>query len=126
MGGIKTYLPIGLIAFLALFPAVPTKASIENPLQYFASCTGRLSAQMEHEWLFSDSNADQTEIHRAAMIDLLFATMGPDDGRQVLTWRIQAKAAHAGLLTRATFSNDTWAERRAVHMVQACTSIMMS
>ena len=126
MGGVETIIPIGLIAVLALLTPAPIKADISNPLHYFASCAGRLSAQMEYEWLFSDSNAEQTENHRAAMIDLLFAAMGPDDGRQVLTWRVQAKAAHAGLLTRATFSNDTWAETRAIHMVQACTSIMMS
>lgn len=126
MGGIKTHLPIGLAALMALFPAVPTKANIENPLQYFATCAGRLSAQMEHEWLLSSDRADQTEDHRDAMIDLLFATMGPDDGHQVLTWRIEAKVAHSSLLTRATFREDTWAAQRATQMVQACTSIMMS
>lgn len=81
---------------------------------------------MEHEWLLSDVRADQTEDHRDAMIDLLFATMGPDDGQQVLSWRIEAKIAHASLLTRATFRKDTWAAQRAGQMVQACTSIMMS
>ena len=52
--------------------------------------------------------------------------MGPNDGRQVLAWRIEAKVAHASLLTRATFREDTWAAQRATQMVQACTSIMMS
>ncbi|MCF2904333.1 hypothetical protein L0666_04990 [Octadecabacter sp. CECT 8868] len=126
MGGIKTYTPIGLMAFFALTAPAPTSADIENPLHYFASCTGRLSAQMEHEWLLSDENAEQTEDQRAAMIDLLFATMEPDEGRQVLAWRIEAKSAHAGLLTRATFREDTWAAQRAVQMVRACTAIMMS
>lgn len=126
MGGIKTFTPIGLLAFLALSAPAPAQADIENPLRYFASCAGRLSAQMEHEWLLADQNSDQTESHRAAMISLLDATMGPDDGRQVLAWRIEAKAAHSQLLTRATFREDTWAKDRAVQMVQACTSIMMS
>lgn len=126
MGEIKTYSPIGLLAFLTLLAPAPIKADIEDPLQYFASCAGRLSAQMEHEWLLSNGNPDQTEDHRTAMLDLLFATMGPDDGRQVLAWRIEAKVAHASLLTRATFREDTWAAQRATQMVQACTSIMMS
>ncbi len=126
MGGIKTHLPIGLVALIALIAPAPSKADLENPMQHFASCAGRLSAQMEHEWLLSDANAEQTEDHRDAMIDLLFATMGPNDGRQVLAWRIEAKVAHASLLTRATFREDAWAVQRAKQMLQACTSIMMS
>jgi len=125
MGGIKTQLPIGLAALLASLVPAPTKADIEDPLKYFASCTGRLSAQMEHEWLVSE-DSDQTESHRNAMSDLLFATMGPDDGRQVLTWRIEAKIAHASLLTRAAFRDDEWAKQRAIELVRDCTSIMVS
>jgi len=126
MGGIKTYLPIGLLAFTALVPLAPLHADINNQLNHFATCAGRLSAQMEHEWLLPQGGTDQTEDHREAMLDLLYATMGPDDGQQVLAWRIEAKVAHAGLLTRAIFKEDNWAAQRAFQMVQACTSIMMS
>lgn len=126
MGGIKTNLPIGLIAFLTLTHPAMTKADIANPLYHFASCTGRLSAQLEHEWLLATNEDSMTEEHRQAMLDLLQATMGDADGRQVLAWRIDAKVAHASLLTRATFKDDSWAAQRAIQMVQACTSIMMS
>ena len=126
MGGIKTYLPIGLIAFLTLTNPAIVKSDIVNPLYHFASCAGRLSAQMEHEWLLAKNEPSMTEHHREAMLDLLQATMRDGDGRQVLAWRIDAKAAHASLLTRATFKGDSWAAQRAIQMVQACTSIMMS
>lgn len=122
-----------------LFPLAPLKADLSNPTRYFAACVGRLSAQLEHERLFQTEHSRETEAQRAVMIDLLNAILpspeaDPDTqttsetttGRQVLAWRIEAKVAHAGLLTRATFRNDPWAAGRAMDMIHACTSIMIS
>ncbi|MEO0944347.1 MAG: hypothetical protein AAFY06_05820 [Pseudomonadota bacterium] len=96
----------------------------------FASCTGRLSAQMEHQWLLRDAGADQTERRRETMIALLEATMHPDDGPTVLSWRIEAKLAQSQLLTRATFNTDTadasWARNRAEAEIAACNGLLLS
>lgn len=95
----------------------------------FATCTGRLSAQMEHEWLMSDPAAERTEARRSAMIGLLQATMSSDQAHQTLSWRIDAKQAQAVLLTRATFNDDAmdarWASRRAEAEIAACNSLLL-
>ena len=114
---------------LSLAPALPAAAE-ENPLRLFADCAGRLSAQMEHQWLMSDPASERTEAHRAAMLSLVDAVMTPDDGRDVLTWRIDAKQAHAVLLTRATFNKDAedaaWAIEQAETHLAACTGLLLS
>ncbi len=114
---------------LAVLPAAPAFAS-EDPLRTFADCAGRLSAQMEHQWLLSDPNADRTEAQRAAMLSLVDAIMVPEQGRDVLNWRIASKQAHAVLLTRATFNDDaedaSWALERAESHLAACTGLLLS
>lgn len=115
---------------ISLVTAAATTASagtdIGDPLRHFASCAGRLSAQMEHEWLLNDPASDTTESYRALMIELIDAIMDPDDGRDVLNWRVDAKIAHAALLTRATFQADRWASNRAQDMVNDCTALLIS
>jgi hypothetical protein len=109
--------------------ALPASAG-DDPLRTFASCAGRLSAQVEHQWLMSDPASERTEAQRAAMISLLEAIMPSDAARQVLAWRIDAKQAQAVLLTRATFNDDAgdaaWAARRAEMQVAACTGLLLS
>lgn len=118
-----------VFSVLSLLPAGAAFAH-DNPLHTFASCAGRLSAVMEHQWLMSDPNADRTEDQRAAMLSLVDAIMAPDQGRDVLAWRIEAKQAHAVLLTRATFNADrddaTWALQRAQTELAACTGLLLS
>ena len=114
---------------LGFLPAAPAFAH-DDPLQTFASCAGRLSAEMEHQWLMSDPATDRTEAQRASMLSLVEAIMTPDQGRDVLTWRIDAKQAHAVLLTRATFNDDAddaaWALNRAEAYLAACTGLLLS
>jgi hypothetical protein len=118
-----------VFSVLSLLPAGAALAH-ENPLQTFASCAGRLSAVMEHQWLMSDPASDRTEDQRAAMLSLVDAIMAPDQAREVLSWRIDAKQAHAVLLTRATFNTDPtdaeWALRRAETELAACTGLLLS
>ena len=108
--------------------ALPATAG-DNPLRTFAACAGRLSATMEHQWLLSDPTSDRTAAQRAAMISLIEATMSPEQGRDVLAWRIDAKQAHSVLLTRATFNDDPedalWARNRAVAQLAACTGLLL-
>ncbi len=114
---------------LGLLPVAPAFA-YDDPLRTFASCAGRLSAEMEHQWLMSDPASDRTEAQRAAMISLIDAIMAPGQGRDVLHWRIDAKQAHAVLLTRATFNDDeddaAWALARAEAQLAACTGLLLS
>ncbi len=102
----------------------------DDPLRIFASCAGRLSATMEHQWLMGDPNSDRTEAQREAMLSLVDAIMAPDQGRDVLSWRIEAKQAHSVLLTRATFNDDAedaaWALTRAQTQLGACTGLLLS
>ena len=85
---------------------------------------------MEYQWLMSHPDADRTEAQRSAMLSLVEAVMTPDQGSVVLTWRIDAKQAHAVLLTRATFNDDAddaaWALARAEAQLAACTGLLLS
>ena len=125
MGGLKTFI-VGLV----LAGSIPSSAVASDGIHWtFANCAGRLSAQMEHQWLINDANADRTKAHRAAMIALLEATMPRDGGRDVLARRIEAKQAQAVLLTRATFNDDAddaqWALRRAEMEIAHCVGMLL-
>lgn len=131
MGGLKT-LVVSVLGLLA----VPSHAQVfdisapSDPVRFFAACSGRLSAQMEFQWLMQDPAADQTREHRERMLDLLQAVMPQGAGPDVLTWRINAKMAHAALLTRGTFEGDTedaaWARASADAALAQCTGMMLS
>lgn len=101
---------------------------MQDRLQLFATCAGRLSALMEHQWLFDGPESERTQMQRAAMLDLVAAIMPPGSGRQVLHTRIVAKQAQGALLTRATFNSDpadaAWAADRAAHQITQCTSLL--
>lgn len=116
-------------ALLGIVPALPAFA-VDDPLHLFADCAGRLSAQMEHQWLLSDPASERTGAQRAAMLSLVDAAMSPEQGRDVLAWRIEAKLAHAVLLTRATFNEDAedaaWALQRAENRLATCTGLLLS
>ena len=57
---------------LSLSPGVAMSAQ-DDLVSTFATCTGRLSALMEHQWLMDTSRADDTRDRRARMVDLLEA-----------------------------------------------------
>jgi len=125
MRGMKTI----LFALAAMVSAERLTADTDL-VRTFASCTGRLSAQMEHQWLMRDPGSDQTETRRKAMISLLEAIMDPSDGPTVLSWRIDAKLAQSQLLTRATFNRDVadanWALKRANIEIATCNGLLLS
>lgn len=127
MGGLKTHLRAAVLC-LAASPAV---AGPLPPLVVtFTNCAGRLSAQMEHEWLMMDPASARTEALRAAMIGLVEAVMPLDRGRDVMALRIEAKQAQAALLTRATFQREKpgadWALVRAEREIAACAALLVS
>ena len=79
--------------------------------------------------MFDSDAAAQTEAQRAAVIELLNATMEADQASQVLATRIDAKMAHAALLTRATFNDDpedaAWAAALAQDQQTTCLSYLL-
>lgn len=118
------------LAILAILPAAPAgqAAAGQDVVRIFASCAGRFSAQMEHEWLLSDPAADRTGAERDRMIGLLETLTAPGVGR-ALDLRIEAKQAQTALLTRATFNRDRgdahWARQRAETEIAACRSLLL-
>lgn len=123
MSGLKTF----LILLVAMpLPAQATDASL---MATFANCAGRFSAEMEHAWLMSDPRSDEFKQYRAKFIDLLEAVMSAEETRLALKLRIDAKLAHAALLTRATFSQDAeqleWADERADAEIRQCSAVIL-
>ncbi len=127
MGGLRTVLCLcfGLVA--GTTAAHPNE---DDPLRFFATCAGQLSAQMEFQWLMADPAADETQTHRSRMLELLEAVAPTDPGPEVLSWRINAKMAHAALLTRAAFGTEpgdaNWARARAAAAIRTCTGLLLS
>jgi len=124
MGSVKTIL---LVLFLGLFAPVSLAQAntADDPIHQFATCAGRLSAEMEHQWLLSDPDARRTEAIRESMLDVLASLTQAEQGRTVLQWRIEAKTAHAALLSRATFRSDEWASDMAHRLIRHCSSLIV-
>lgn len=128
MVGLKTFTTA--IAFLALAgQARPDPPDLPEMVRTFAYCAGRLSAEMQHQWLLSDPRSGETEAVRAAMIDLLEAAQPEGAGPWVLTYRTAARQAHSALLSQATFGDDSreaaWARRRAEAELGYCLELML-
>lgn len=126
----KPTLTLVPLVFVLFSQGGPVLATGNAQLVHFATCAGRLSAQMEYQWMFDGPASEKTAHQRAAMIDLINAVMQEDEGRSVLHWRISAKLAQSALLTRATFNNDAsdaaWAAETAARLTDECTSLILS
>lgn len=96
--------------------------------QRFAQCVGRMSAEMEFAWLNGESG-DQARLFRSHLEDILTAVTEPDTGPRVLHWRIEAKHAHASLLTRSLFNDDAtdaaYAARIAARYSEGCRAMLL-
>lgn len=104
-------------------------ASASELARTFAGCVGRMSAEMEHAWLTSDPAAAEFEGKRQAFLALLDATLPKGREADALNHRIEAKMAHASLLTVATFAdrNDRadQARMRAAWHRTACNTLLL-
>jgi len=98
---IKTITLAGILSALLASPVLAT----QNLAQTFAGCVGRMSAELEHAWLIGTASADRIEGQRLTFLSLLDATLPPGMEGDALNRRIEAKLAHASLLTIATFSD---------------------
>lgn len=107
----------------------PATADEDALLVTFASCTGRLSAELEHAWLMGDARGEDIAHRRQQFVDILSAIVPPTQRRDMLHLRIQAKIAHASLLSQSVFSDDaeraTWALRRATAEVNYCAGFLL-
>jgi hypothetical protein len=128
MSGLKTFLAV-LFMLVGALPAPALNNSANDDLRIFAICAGRFSAQMEHSWLFGKSDAGELEQDREMMLLLIDAIMPDTDRVRVLDWRINAKQAHAMLLTRAAYTSDDgdadWAKSRAAAAIAECRDLLL-
>lgn len=125
MGALKTIL--GTAVGATLFAQ---SAAASQPLeQLFATCAGRLSAELEHQWLMRDPEAEATEHLLDAMIALLDATGSDADRARLMAIRIEAKYAHGTLLRRATFNDRpmdaSWAAGHAQSQLKVCSALLL-
>ena len=102
----------------------------QEPMErIFAECAGRFSAEREHAWLMKPDDASYFEARRSTFLSLLEATLTGQRNRTTLTHRIEAKIAHAGLLTQATFGSDknraASAKRLAARHIDQCQSLLL-
>ncbi|WP_323042437.1 hypothetical protein [Gemmobacter sp.] len=96
----------------------------DSPLDRFATCAGRLSAVMEHQWLTDPPSSDRTRDLRARMLDLVAAVEVPDTAPLALARRVEAKAAHAALLRLATFAGNRAAGDQAARLERDCMALL--
>lgn len=125
MGGLRT-LRFGVaLGLLCLGQATASLAQTRpDPMPLFATCTGRLSALMEFQWLTADAGSDKTRARRDAMAELL-AAVTPETLRvRAMQLRLEAKVAAADLLLR------TWRQGDAAPATQAllagCSELLLS
>ncbi len=83
--------------------------------QRIAQCTGRMSAEMEFAWLIGQ-DGEQARLFRTHLEDILEAVAEPDEGRAILNLRVEAKHAHATLLTRSHFNDNELDAARAARL----------
>lgn len=117
--GLETFLAALTVGFVAGSPA-----TADPLLRDFSTCAGRLSALVEHQWLVDGPASESTARQRDAMLALVEAVLPPDQAPRAMQWRIEAKAAQAALLTRASFAQDRVAADRADHLVQECMALV--
>lgn len=79
---------------------------------------------MEHQWLVDGPASEATARSREAMLALVDAVAPQGQAARVMGWRIEAKAAQAGLLTRATFGLDRVAKQRADDLIGQCLALI--
>ncbi|WP_168797940.1 hypothetical protein [Pacificoceanicola onchidii] len=125
-------LMLTLGASLATMPLAAMPSGVREQAEHFASCLGRFSAAMEHEWLMGRDGADALESRR--LFESLLEAVQPDaraeglSGSDILHLRIEAKFAQARLMQLAAFSDDDRRARharlRATHLLGNCQSLV--
>ena len=129
MGGLRKHLrATALFCVLAAPMAARAEGDIpDDPLHFFATCAGRMSALMEHQWIVDGPASDMTKAKRQSVLEVVEALTPPGDEATVMGWRIEAKAAHAALLA-ATRHGEAGAmlraQRRALALQSECEAFL--
>jgi len=129
MGGLKTGIrATALLVALAAPLAARAGGDIpDDPLRFFATCAGRMSALMEHQWIVDGPASDATKAKRQSVLEVVEALTPPGDEAVVMGWRIEAKAAHAALLAATRHGGAAAvlrAERRALALQAECDALL--
>ncbi|MEL7345893.1 MAG: hypothetical protein AAFN59_13735 [Pseudomonadota bacterium] len=133
MSSLKTLAIIATLwtgtAFASAMPSDP-----EDLVRGFATCAGRYSAEYESGHMLAQIDTQAAKSHRDAFVSLIQAvipdvSLGPKTDAIVLSWRIEAKAAHGALLATATFDYRSDRAHMAMriadnHMVQ-CRRLLL-
>ncbi len=134
MSSIKTLIFCALLSAPAATFATALPFSPSERAYMFANCAGRLAALEEHQRMFDGPASEQTQkvVHQ---FEALIEAVMPDaiaygmPGRQVWSWRINAKQAQSALLQRATFSQDarmiTRAKAAAEDHIATCRALVL-
>ena len=120
------------LAFSLMIAAPAAQAqflSAETQLQTFATCVGRLTAELEYEWSTQGAYSEEAAFYRDTTVQLVAAIISDDQTRDVLHWRDAAKRAQYDLLSRSQYSRDEaeaqWAKHRAAMLEQECTALVL-
>ncbi|MEM6306127.1 MAG: hypothetical protein AAF744_15525 [Pseudomonadota bacterium] len=125
MSSLRTLLPALICAAI-----LPIQAAGRDQIaEIIANCTGRMSAQMEFAWLRSDPESDRLEKQRHRFVEILEAVGHSADRRAQMALRINAKMAHARLLSLAHFGSQSTsrarAKRQAALHLSACQNMLL-
>lgn len=130
MGGLKTYVLGLLVAMICGTQALAAPDLSRDPARFFATCLGRFSATMEHEWLMG-RDGEQARDQRA-MFETLLEVVAPDSAlsrADILHMRIEAKFAQAKLLQVASFHTDARQKRYAAGLARreigSCAALLL-
>lgn len=134
MSKVRAFIAPALLSIVLTAPALALPYSPSQRAQLFADCAGRLAALEEHQRMFDGPASEQTQNVIRVFEALLDAVM-PDaieygmPGRQVWSWRVNAKQAQSLLLNRSTFSQDDRAIERAKaaseHYIAECEKLVL-
>jgi len=138
MGALKPYCAMTAALCLSLTAAqAPAQSVPRTPaeqVRLFATCAGRLSALMEHQWMVDGPASVRTEELRDGFTALIDATL-PDarayglPAPYAMHWRLTAKAAQAALLQTARFGTDPRQVMRSAEIAEArvaeCTALLI-
>lgn len=99
-------------------------AGADPVLRDFATCTGRYSALVEHQWLVDGPASEQSARVRDSLWALVEAVAAAEDATQAMAWQIEAKAGQKALLARAWSRGDRAAEERSAQLLEACADLV--
>lgn len=121
MGSLRT------ILFAVWGLILPALAHADAPHLIFASCAGRLSALMAHQWQVDGPASEATKAERDAMVELAEAAAPLGSAQVMMSWRVQAKVAQAALLRQTTYGRDPQglALRRSDQLLADCRGLML-